>query len=152
LLFKKSLSIEMNAVYRFHGNGEEVYMPEAELQRPTTAADSAALTKATVRAAQKLGLKPRTLSRVIGLSEPTISRMNNGKFFLDRGSKEFELSVLFVRLYRSLDAIVSGDENVARAWLNNPNVPLGDKPINLIQNVSGLVNVIGYLDARRARV
>jgi hypothetical protein len=127
-------------------------MPEAELVPPVTAPESAALTKATVRAAQKLGLKPRTLSRVIGLSEPTISRMNNRKFFLERDSKQFELSVLFVRLYRSLDAIVSGDENVARAWLNNPNVPLGDKPINLIQNVSGLVNVIDYLDARRARV
>lgn len=62
------------------------------------------------------------------------------------------MSVLFVRLFRSLDAIVSGDENVARAWRNNPNAPLGDKPINLIQNVSGLFNVIDYLDARRARV
>jgi hypothetical protein len=57
-----------------------------------------------------------------------------------------------VRLYRSLDAIVGGDENVARAWLNNTNDPLGDKPINLIQNVNGLVHVIQYLDARRARI
>jgi uncharacterized protein (DUF2384 family) len=128
-------------------------VPEAELlDHSVTARERAALTKATIRAAQKLGLKPRTLSRVIGLSEPTISRMNNGKFFLEHDSKEFELSVLFVRLYRSLDAIVSGDENVARAWLNNPNIPLGDKPINLIQTVSGLGNVIQYLDARRARI
>jgi uncharacterized protein (DUF2384 family) len=127
-------------------------MPEAELDHSVIAPESAALTKATIRAAQKLGLKPRMLSRVIGLSESTISRMNNSKFFLEHDSKQFELSVLFVRLYRSLDAIVSGDENVARAWLNNTNVPLGDKPINLIQNVSGLVNVIDYLDARRARV
>jgi hypothetical protein len=126
-------------------------MPEAQADT-AIARESAVLTKATVRAAQKLGLKPRLLSRVIGLSEPTISRMNNGKFLLEQSSKEFELSVLFVRLYRSLDAIVSGDENVAREWLNNPNVPLGDKPISLIQKVSGLVNVIQYLDARRARV
>jgi uncharacterized protein (DUF2384 family) len=126
-------------------------MPDPQLET-VPVESAAALTKATIRAAQKLGLKPRTLSRVIGLSEPTISRMNNAKFFLEHDSKEFELSVLFVRLYRSLDAIVSGDENVARAWLNNPNVPLGDKPISLIQNVSGLVNVIQYLDARRARI
>jgi len=127
-------------------------MPEAELGHPVTARESAALTKATIRAAQKLGLKNRMLSAVIGLSPPTISRMSRGEYELDRTSKAFQLSVLFVRLYRSLDAIVSGDENVARAWLNNPNVPLGDKPINLIQTVSGLVNVIDYLDARRARV
>ena len=78
--------------------------------------------------------------------------MSRGEYELDRTSKAFQLSVLFVRLYRSLDSVVSGDERVARAWLNNANVPLGDKPINLIQNVSGLVNVIDYLDARRARV
>ena|SRR6516165_3719275 len=128
-------------------------MREAQLDHSAVPArESAALTKATIRAARKLGLKNRMLSAIIGLSPPTISRMSKGEYELERTSKAFQLSVLFVRLYRSLDAIVSGDENVARAWLNNPNVPLGDKPINLIQNVSGLVNVIDYLDARRARV
>jgi hypothetical protein len=39
-------------------------MPEAGLE-PVTARESKALTKATIRAAQKLGFKPRTLSRVI---------------------------------------------------------------------------------------
>ena len=128
-------------------------MREAQLDHSAVPArESAALTKATIRAARKLGLKNRMLSAIIGLSPPTISRMSKGEYELERTSKAFQLSVLFVRLYRSLDAIVSGDENVARAWLNNPNVPLGDKPINLIQNVSGLVNVIDYLDARRASV
>jgi len=128
------------------------FSPNSARSLDVPARESAALTKATIRAAKKLGLKNRMLSAVIGLSPPTISRMSRGEYELDRISKAFQLSVLFVRLYRSLDAIVSGDENVARAWLNNPNVPLGDKPINLIQNVSGLVNVIDYLDARRARV
>jgi len=125
-------------------------MPEAKPESVTM--EGATLTKATIRAAHKLGLKNRTLSAVIGLSEPTISRMSSGQYDLERASKPFELSILFVRLYRSLDAIVSGDESVAKAWLNNPNASLGDKPINLIQNVSGLANVIQYLDARRARV
>jgi Protein of unknown function (DUF2384) len=119
---------------------------------PAAAYESAAVAKATIRAAKKLGLENPTLSAVIGLSPAIISRMRNGEYELERTSKEFDLSVLFVRLYGSLDAIVSGDENVARAWLNNRNVALGDKPINLIQNVSGLVNVIQYLDDQRARV
>ncbi len=114
--------------------------------------DVTALTKATVRAAQKLGLKNRILSAIVGLSESTISRMSKGEYFLDRGDKAFELSALFVRLYRSLDAIVGGDEAVAKAWLNNSNVALGDAPINLIQHVGGLVHVIQYLDTRRARI
>jgi hypothetical protein len=111
-----------------------------------------ALSKATIRAAQKLGLSNRVLSAVIGLSEPTISRMSKGEFDLRRGDKSFELSVLFLRLYRSLDAIVSGDESVAKAWLRNQNTALRGAPINLVQKVAGLVNVIQYLDSRRARI
>src|SRR6478609_9736375 len=126
-------------------------MPETE-RDSVTARESAAVTKATIRAAQKLGLKNRMLSAVIGLSEPTVSRMSSGQYELERTSKAFELSVLFVRLYRSLDAIVGGDENVARAWLNNQNDALRAVPINLIQTVGGLVNAVQYLDTRRARI
>ena len=71
---------------------------------------------------------------------------------LQPGEKSFELSALFVRLYRSLDAIVGGDDKVARSWFGNANSALGDTPINLVQKVSGLVHVIQYLDSRRARI
>ena len=111
-----------------------------------------ALTKATIRAADKLELTNRTLGAIIGLSEPSISRMKRGDFKLERGQKSFELSVLFVRLYRSLDAIVSGDEQVAKAWLRNNNTALRGVPAELIQSISGLVNVIQYLDTRRAKI
>ena len=60
--------------------------------------------------------------------------------------------MLLIRLFRSLDIIVGGDETVARAWLRGENNVLGGVPLNLIENVSGLVNVIAYLDARRAVV
>jgi hypothetical protein len=59
---------------------------------------------------------------------------------------------LFVRLYRSLDAIVGGDDGVAAAWIRNRNIALNGTPLELIQTVSGLTNVIDYLDARRAAV
>ena len=114
--------------------------------------DAAVLTKATMRAAQKLGLKNRVLAAVIGLSEPTISRMSKNEFTLAPESKSFELSAMLVRLFRALDAIVGGDETVAKAWLANVNTALGDAPINLSQSVSGLVNVVQYLDSRRARI
>jgi hypothetical protein len=66
--------------------------------------------------------------------------------------KSYELSVLFVRMYRSLTAIVGGDDSVARSWLENHNTALHAKPMQRIQSVSGLVDVINYLDARRAAV
>ncbi len=79
--------------------------------------------------------------------------MRNGSFALDRNSgKSFELAALFIRLYRSLDAIVGGDEAVAKAWLKNENTALHSRPIDLIQKVQGLLDVIQYLDARRAPI
>jgi hypothetical protein len=59
---------------------------------------------------------------------------------------------MFVRLYRSLDAVVGGDDAVAGKWLANSNTALQGTPLELIQSVSGLANVIQYLDARRAVV
>jgi antitoxin Xre/MbcA/ParS-like protein len=125
--------------------------PRPQPSRPHDV-ETTALTKATSRAAHRLGLKNRTLAAILGLSEATISRMTRGDYQLSRDDKAFELGVLLVRLYRSLDAIVGGDEVVARAWLVNHNVALRDAPINLIQTVGGLVNVIQYLDTRRAQI
>jgi len=110
------------------------------------------LSKAVLRAAERLDVAARTLATVLGLSEATLSRMKRGGFTLDPASKPFELAVLFVRLFRSLDAIVGGDEAVSRRWLVSPNSVLGGRPIERIQTVTGLVDVIAYLDARRAVV
>jgi len=118
---------------------------------PAPAADRpAVLTKATLQAARRLGVINKVLANVLGLSEATISRMQNGKYTLHPEEKSFELAVLFVRLYRSLDAIVGGDDAVAAAWLRNRNTALASKPLALIQTTSGLMNAIAYLDARRA--
>jgi transcriptional regulator with XRE-family HTH domain len=116
-----------------------------------TEREGVVLTKATIRAADRLGLSQKTLGNVLGLSESVVSRMRSGGYVLERG-KAFELAALFVRLYRSLDAIVSGDENTAREWMKNQNLVLRAPPIDLIQKVYGLVHVIQYLDTRRAIV
>ncbi|MBN9024377.1 MULTISPECIES: antitoxin Xre/MbcA/ParS toxin-binding domain-containing protein [Kaistia] len=110
------------------------------------------LTKAAIRAADQLRLTARVLAAILGVSEATVSRMKRGDFALAPGTKPFELAVLLVRLFRSLDAIVGGDGAVATAWLDNPNLVLGGRPVEKLQTVSGLVDVIAYLDARRALV
>ncbi len=115
-------------------------------------AEARALTKATVRAADILGLSNRILARVLGVSEATVSRLKRGRLLLEPGQSSFQLAVLFVRLYRSLDAIVGGDDAVARSWLTNDNTVLGNKPIERIQDIAGLFDVITYLDTRRAIV
>jgi hypothetical protein len=105
-----------------------------------------------LRAAERLGLSNRVLSRVIGLSEASVSRMGSGSFVLAPADKSFELALMFVRLFRSLDAIVGGDDTASRGWMVNENEALGGVPLELIQSLPGLINVVGYLDARRALV
>jgi Protein of unknown function (DUF2384) len=126
-------------------------MPAALAAR-APATDAAIVTKALVRAAGNLKLANTALGAIVGLSDATISRMKKGAYVLAPTDKAFELAVLFVRLYRSLTAIVGGDDQVARAWLDNENLALQARPIQRIQSVSGLVDVINYLDARRAVV
>ena len=117
----------------------------------TTAPDDGALvTKAVMRAAHRLGLSNRSVAHIIGVSGPTVSRMAHGTFTLRPGDKPFELAVLLIRLFRSLDAIAGGDETVARAWLRSDNTALGERPLDRIRTITGLLDVIAYLDARRA--
>ncbi|WP_029003373.1 MbcA/ParS/Xre antitoxin family protein [Azorhizobium doebereinerae] len=123
--------------------------PLAPAGRPEA---GAVITKAVIRAADALGVTARLLAEVIGVSEASVSRMRKADYTLDAGSKPFELAVLFVRLFRALDAIVGGDAAAARAWMQAENTALGGIPAQRIRTISGLVDVIAYLDARRARV
>ena len=110
----------------------------------------AVLTKAALRAAERLGLSGRQLAGIVGVSEATVSRWKRGESLLEPGSKPFELAALLVRTFRSLDAITGGDEAVARRWLAAPNTALAARPVERMAQVQGLVDVTTYLDARRA--
>ena len=108
------------------------------------------LTRALVRAARGLGLNQKTLASAIGVSEATVSRLSRGRS-VDPGSKEGELALLVVRLFRSLDALVGGDGEQARAWMQARNLHLAGAPAELIRSVGGLVHVVEYLDALRGK-
>jgi DNA-binding XRE family transcriptional regulator len=125
-------------------------VPTDRDRRSAPVSEAAVASKAVLRAAARLGLSNKTLAKIIGVSEATVSRMGAGSYQLTRGDKPFELALLFVRVFRSLDAIAGGDEAVATAWLRSENLALGGTPLTLIQSVPGLVHVLAYLDARRS--
>ena len=124
-------------------------MPGTAAPRATVN-NAAVATKAVLRAAAHLGLSNKVLGKIIGVSEATVSRMGSATYTLTPGDKPFELAMLFVRLYRALDAIVAGDDAAAAKWLRSENLALGATPLTLVQTVPGLVHVLAYLDARRA--
>lgn len=109
------------------------------------------LSKAFLRAAQKLGLDQKDQARILGLSGASMSRLSRGARQIEVDSKEGELALLVVRLFRSLDALTGGDEEKSRQWLRSVNHHLGGVPKQLMQSVQGLVHVIQYLDAMRGR-
>src|SRR5262245_65400309 len=99
------------------------------------ASDAAVATKAVLRAAGRLGLSNKALARIIGVSAATVSRMGAGSYTLTPGDKAFELALLVVRLFRSLDAIAGGDESVSRAWLRSDTIGLAGTPLTLLEPV-----------------
>ena len=109
---------------------------------------SAVLTGAVLRASTLLGYKKRELSQVLGLSEASVSRLGRSRM-LNLEAKETELGALFLRAFRSLDALVGGNESKARAWFRAQNHHLGGVPAELCQRAEGLVSVVHYLDAMR---
>jgi uncharacterized protein (DUF2384 family) len=110
---------------------------------------AAVLSKAVVRAAERLEMSRALLARVLGVSPPTITRLYSGEYLLDERRKEWEFALLFIRAFRSLDSIV-GDEATARTWLRGENRGLNGRPIELMQSTEGLVRVVQYLDASRS--
>jgi len=120
----------------------------AEKENPQPAA---VLTKAIRNAAVRLGMTQRELAAVLGTSEASVSRLSAGRR-LDPSGKEGELALLFLRLYRSLDALVGGDDAAARAWYRSANTHVGGVPAERAARVEGLVEVVQYLDAVRGRL
>ena len=121
-------------------------------QRAARAEESAVVSKAFLRTSEKLGLTQKEQAQILGLSAASLSRLCRGERSIDVGGKEGELALLFVRLYRSLDALTGGDEAKSRDWLRAQNHHLGGEPIALVRSIEGLVHVVEYLDAMRARV
>lgn len=121
-------------------------------QNSDTQGDTQAeLTRAVRRAAERLQISKALLASILGVSLANITRLYSGEYILDQKCKEWDFALLFVRAFRSLDSIVNNDET-ARVWLNNQNLALNARPIDLIKQTEGLVRVVQYLDTSRGIV
>jgi hypothetical protein len=99
-----------------------------------------------------LGQTVAGLARTIGLSEPTVFRLIKGDFKINPDKKEGELSLLLVRVYRSLDALVGTDDQKRKAWMTGYNKALGGIPIQLIERAVGLVATLNYLEVNALEI
>ncbi|HVS66488.1 MAG TPA: antitoxin Xre/MbcA/ParS toxin-binding domain-containing protein [Thermoanaerobaculia bacterium] len=109
----------------------------------------AVLSKALERAAELLGFTDREIAGVLGVSPSSVSRLFHGTRTIDPQSKEGELALLLLRVFRSLDGLLGGDGEQSRRWLRAHNHHLAGVPADLLQTAHGLVRVADYLDALR---
>ncbi|WNO10030.1 XRE family transcriptional regulator [Teredinibacter sp. KSP-S5-2] len=113
--------------------------------------DEALVGKSVIGAAEALGLTREQLANAIGVSVPTVARMKSGGAV--PGNKPFELSLMVIRIYRALFAIVGGDNASMKHWMSTPNKHFsGECPNDLIQKVDGISQLVWYLDAMRGRI
>lgn len=107
------------------------------------------ITKAFIRATDRLDLKTKEITQLIGISPSNWSRVINHNRHIHLQTKEAEFTLLFLRIYRSLDALYGGNLERMKEWLRVENSHLQGVPIELIQSIEGLARVTTYLDAMR---
>jgi len=110
------------------------------------------LTKALIRMAEQFNLSRQELSAILGPSESSLSRIfSKPNVYIDPASKEGQLAIILLRLYRSLNTLFGGNEKQCQLWLRSENKHLNGKPILLIKSIEGLVLAVQYLDAIRGK-
>lgn len=107
--------------------------------------------KAVLRASKILKVNQKELSEILGFSESKASRLFNvnSDTYIEPNTKEWDLAVLFLRMFRSLDSLFGGQESEYILWFNSYNQHLQGRPCELVKKIEGIVEVVHYLDAYR---
>lgn len=104
------------------------------------------LAKAVLNAGKSLGLNQDEIGAVIGRDRSSLARG------IEPETKAGELALLLIRCYRSLYAMVGGDDETMKHWMQTSNNYFNGIPSEKIKTISGLVAVVDYLDAIRGKV
>lgn len=110
------------------------------------------LTKAVLRVAGHFSMTQSDLAETLGMSHATMSRVARGERMVELSSKEGELASLLVRAFRSVDAILGGNIAQIHQWFHAYNEHVQGIPKETVKTVTGLVRLVQYLDAMRAKI
>lgn len=104
------------------------------------------LAKAVVKAGKSLGLSKEEVGNVIGRDRTSIARG------VDPHSKSGELALLLIRCYRSLYVLMGGKDKDLAHWMHTNNRHIQGVPAEQIMSITGLAQVVEYLDAMRGKI
>ena len=114
--------------------------------------EEAVLTKAVNNLVKFYSLTGKDISKIIGISESGASRLGQGNKLISPHTKEGEMALLLLRIYRSLNAMVGNNHEKAKFWLNSQNKNFRNKPLEEMKTIPGLIAVLNYLDAMRGKL
>lgn len=98
-----------------------------------------------------LDLSNEVIGNIIGLDKSSVSRCFQSGEFSHKG-KVNESSLLLIRIYRALFALLGGNKDQMKHWLNTDNNHVQGVPLEKMQTVQGLVRTLEYLDAIRGKI
>jgi hypothetical protein len=118
--------------------------------RPDAEADrrAAALTTAALDCALKLGLSPADTAALLGVPQGAFAAMKKGERAVDGMNGEAERADALVRAAKKLRALLGEAETNWRAWLRRESPELGAKPIDLMRQRDGILQIAAFLQAR----
>ena len=114
--------------------------------------DETLVTRALLRAAERLTIADGDLVDILGVSATSLWRLKRGDTVLKETSKEYEIALHVIRLFRGLGAIYGNNTADMARWMHAGNSALDDKPVEILKSLKGLFSVIGYVDAHRAKL
>lgn len=106
--------------------------------------DKALLAQALKNATRLGGITQHELSLIFSVSPSTISKNLNSE--IDPNSLKGNVACYVIKIFRSLIGLSGNNKEFMNEWLHTTVTPLGGKPIELMQNMEGLLAVNNYLD------
>lgn len=103
------------------------------------------LSKALLNVGKALNLTQAELASIVGKDRTTLKKG------IKPDSVQGQLASLMIRLYRSLYVLVGGEQKQMRHWLTTHNDYIKDIPGEHIKTLTGLNDVVQYLDAMRGK-
>ena len=105
-----------------------------------------ALTKAAIESMRLLGLSPAESAAALGVPPGAFTALRKGERSVDGYTGEAEAADALVRTTKRLSALLGPEETKWRSWLRRPSAALGARPLDLILQRHGAVNVAEHLE------